>query len=247
MSWSLNLLIVVPTLGYKTRTFLAKSLQKRSKAIRRAVTTYNGAAAALNPPREKIDMAEISQYNYVEQFTLLRDTRDDIRNKPWAKPLYREVFRLRHRIARAKEEILRCNVETRRLHTSIFDQDTLYNSVLKRLKSEVSLMYGPVRDYVIRRTRVNQALLNRVHQIQDLEGFSGDATLGVRVGSTASRVQPTPTAGLEHNIDNGGDSVPTNEDRDSDEEAESDVENDDEFHRQEGGIDNFLQTVSLQS
>lgn len=233
-------------LGYKTRTFLAKSLQTRSKAIRRAVATYNAAAAALNPPRDKIDMAEISQYNYVEQFALLQDTRNDIRNKPWAKPLYREVFRLRHRIARAKEEILRCNIETRRLHTSIFDQDALFQSVLKKLESDASAMYGPVEDFVIRRTRVNEALLKRIQQTQDLKGFSGNVSLGVRVGCTALRTIPTSDVGLD--LGSGGNVVPTdNDNQDAEEqEAEHDFENDDEFHRQVGGIDNFLQAIPLQ-
>lgn len=190
-------------------------------------------------------MAEISQYNYIEQFALLQDTRNDIRNKPWAKPLYREVFRLRNRIARAKEEILRCNVETRRLRTSIYDQDALYDSVLKKLKSDASPLYGPVHDFVIRRSRVNEALLKRIHQIQDLPGFTGDESLGARVGCTDTRMLPSDTAALRNRDGDGGVSRETEDD--GSDGSDDDIEHDDGFQDAEVGMGNFIDTVSLQS
>jgi hypothetical protein len=45
------------------------------------------------------------------EFDLLRDTRQDIRQFPWAQPLNREAMNLSFGIKRAKEEILRLNVE----------------------------------------------------------------------------------------------------------------------------------------
>ncbi|KAK7689644.1 hypothetical protein QCA50_007437 [Cerrena zonata] len=230
--------------AYKTRTLLAKSLQKRSKAIRKAVATYNAAAAAINPPRDRIDMSEITEYNFIEEFALLQDTRNDIRHKPWAKPLYREVFRLRHRIARAKEEILRCNVETRRLYTSIHDHDLLFKDTLAKLKSDESSLYGAVRDFVIRRTRINLALLARVQQISTLDGFTGDISVGVRVGCATTAAAPAPEVTL---LDLDGGLVPDEPGNDSDEldvEGE-DFEDDDDFQREVRGLENFFQTMSV--
>lgn len=85
-------------LGYKMQTMLAKSLQTRSKAIRRAISEFNAAAAAMQPPREAIEWSELSPYGFIEQFVMIRNTRDDIRDKPWSKPLYREFLKLRNHI-----------------------------------------------------------------------------------------------------------------------------------------------------
>lgn len=202
-------------------------------------------------------MADISQYNLIEQFALLQDTRNNIRDKPWAKPLYREVLRLRHRIARAKEEVVRCNVESRRLHTSIYDQAALFKTTLTTLKSGASPVYGAVRDFVTERTRVNQALLERVQQIHQLHGFTGDVTWGVRVGHTEART--TADLGVQTGLGDDG-SGGNNEDawvneddlaiaagldaNESDVE-EDDVEHDEEFQREVRGMENFFQTLSL--
>ena len=53
------------------RTHIAKALQKRSKAIQRAVKTYNAAVSALDPPRLTIDWNTVSHYKFLEEFPLL--------------------------------------------------------------------------------------------------------------------------------------------------------------------------------
>ena len=84
---------MMSSIGYKVRTYLAKSLQRRCKAIRNAVAEYNSAAAALNPPRPAINWSEVSHYSFVEEFSLLQDTRNDIREKQWSQPQIREFMR----------------------------------------------------------------------------------------------------------------------------------------------------------
>ena len=185
-------------------------------------------------------MEEICQYNYIEQFALLQDTRNDLRNKPWAKPLYREVFKLRHRIERAREEILRCNVETRRLHTSIRDQAILFRSVLTQ--SDGSPIYGAVREFITRRIRINYALLNRIAEIQGLEGFTGELTPGVRIGAEEHAMVE-----VDDIIGRGLEGRASGEEEGEEEEAEGDIEHDDELQQEIGGIDNFLVASSLQS
>ena len=227
--------------GYKMRTHIAKSLQTRCKAIRRALAEYNAAARELSPPREPLNMDEVSHCGFVEHCALLQDTRNDIRDKPWAKPLYREVLKLRHSIARAKEEIIRCNVETRRLHTSIYDQAALFKTVLRTLKYADNPLYGPVKAFTTRRNRVNSALLKYIQKIHQLRGFTGDRTRGVRVGSgapidvddedgPAGNTHTSPFAGLVYA-----------EDGDSDDEGE----NDDEFLAELAGLTNFFQSLEL--
>ena len=173
--------------GYKVRTHLAKSLQTRCKTIRSATDTYNRAARALNPPREPLDWAQVSRYSFIEEFSLLRNTQRDISNEPWANPVIRETIKRFLRVRRAREEVQRCNVEIRRLFTSIHDETCQHSEILKALAGQKSLILGAVKEYSTRRRRVNALLLGRIQQIFDLDGFTGDRTLGHRKGSRVAR------------------------------------------------------------
>lgn len=224
--------------GYKTRTHVAKSLQTRCKAIRRAVANYNAAAAKLTPPRESLDMADISHYGFVAEFSILKDTRNDIRDKPWSKPLYREVLKLRQRIARAQEEITRCNVETRRLHTSILDEARLFSRVLRNLESEDSPLYGPFKDFATRRRNVNNMLMKRIQMIHGLRGFTGEVTRGVRLGSEDEEVDDgheDESLGPHDHLEGIG--------RNENENDSEDALEDDELRGQIQRMDSFMQQL----
>jgi hypothetical protein len=171
--------------GYKARTHIAKSLQKRCKAIQNAVREYNAAALSLDPPRPTVDWSAVSHYHFIEEFSLLRDTHQDIRSKPWAQPVIREMMKRAQRIARAHEEVIRCNVELQRLQTWIRDEDTVFTTVLEQLKSGGQPIYYPVMDFCTRRRRVNMEILLRIMQTQALEGFTGSTTLGTKKGLAA--------------------------------------------------------------
>lgn len=169
---------VDPFLGYKLRTHIAKSLQTRCKTIRRAVEAYNTAAAALQPPKASLDWTQVSNYAFVEHFTLLQDTQEDIRNRPWSQPLGREVLKLRRHLERAKEEVLRCNVETRRLATSIRDEDIHFSNVLSKLQRAHDPIYGAVADFTTRRQRINQQIHKHIDRIYALPEFTGTPSPG---------------------------------------------------------------------
>jgi len=164
------------------RTHIAKALQKRSKAIQRAVKTYNAAASALDPPRPTIDWNTVSHYKFLEEFPLLRNTSQDLMGKRWALPAVRETMKQWRRLCRAREEIVRCNVEIRRLHTSIIDEGKSFRKILAQSMA-LGPIHGAVKDFIARRTRVNIQLLHKISKIYDLEGFSGTASPGVRQGN----------------------------------------------------------------
>lgn len=217
------------------RTQIAKALQTRCKAIRRAVANYNKAALELDPPREALEYSKVSHYAFIEEFAFLKNTRNDIREKLWVKPLYREMLKLRHKIARAKEEVVRCNVETRRLYTSICDESNLFSRVLARLKACNHLSYGPVHDFIARRRAVNGALLKRIQQIYCLPQFSGDKTRGISANDTQlpDILRREPDIGVTSRQDLGAD--------DSDSEVDDD---DDEFRQQVAGMETFIEGLS---
>jgi hypothetical protein len=115
------------------RTHLTKALQKRCKAIRNAVKKYNTAAAKLNPRRPSISWENVSHINFLEEFHILHDTRQDIRDKKWAQPAIRELMKLSQRVKRAHEEVERCYIAVRRLYTAVCDEDDTFEATLSRL------------------------------------------------------------------------------------------------------------------
>ncbi|KAI0367348.1 hypothetical protein BV20DRAFT_1037720 [Pilatotrama ljubarskyi] len=169
--------------SYKARTYIAKSLQRRCQAIQNAVNAYNAAARELSPPREILDWSKASHYAFLEKFVLLRDTKNDIRDKPWAKPVVREAMRLANCIARAHEEIQNDNRELRRLHTSIRDEEILFGVVLDDLKIRGIPLAGAVEDYIRHRRAANARNMAYIQRTYNLPEFSGIREPGIRAGA----------------------------------------------------------------
>ncbi len=176
--------------GYKARTYIAKNLQRRCKAIRSAVNAYNNAARALDPPRPMLDWSKASQYSFVEEFTLLEDTRNDLREKQWAQPAVRETIRTWERLLRAHEEITNVNRELRRVHTAIRDEEILFAAVLEDLKVKGTPLYGAVNEYCRHRRAANARNMVYIQATYDLPGFSGNPTPGTGVGATLPTLVP---------------------------------------------------------
>ncbi|KAJ6623200.1 hypothetical protein B0H10DRAFT_1786918 [Mycena sp. CBHHK59/15] len=130
--------------GYKLREKISKALRTQAEAIRRALQTYNEAAVALNPPRERLTWMDIISKTSLAEFDLLRDTRMDIHDQPWTHPARREAMVLYFGIKRAKEEIQRLNIEICRLITSMYDQHVDYHRAI----SSTLLINPPLASYL---------------------------------------------------------------------------------------------------
>ena len=89
------------------------------------------------------------------------------------------------RVRRAHEEIERCNVEVRRLLTSIHDETHWQHVTLGVLGRQGSPNFGAVKEYFTRRRRVNALLLAQIQQVFDLDEFTGNRTPGHRKGRQA--------------------------------------------------------------
>jgi hypothetical protein len=174
-TFTLELPIVVLTSSYSTYIF--------NKAIQNTIDKYNKAAAALDPPCPCLEWSKGSHYSFLNEFSLLQDTHQDIREKPWTKPVIHETIRQHLHIQRVKEEITRCNTEVHRLQTAIADEHQLFNEVLEQLRSASSPLYVAMDKYITHHCSINECLLVRISQIHVLEGFSGDASCGERKGS----------------------------------------------------------------
>ncbi|KAF8515032.1 hypothetical protein BU17DRAFT_93915 [Hysterangium stoloniferum] len=168
--------------GYKMRVQIAKAIKTRSKAIQRALITYNDLAVKMIPPHPKLTWAEIVEYSTIAEFELLRiGAWEDIRNLEWAKAYNCEATRCHLKILRAKEEIQRLDIEVRRLATWIDDEIGLFSSTLEQLKHTDILLFGAVKEHALQQERVNNHIRLTLHKIYMLEGFSGNAEIGRKV------------------------------------------------------------------
>ena len=202
------------------------------------------SAAVLDPPRSALDWSNVSHYGLVEQYTILKASNTDISSKQWSQPLYREILKCRRRIARAKEEITRCNVEVCRLHTGIRDDAIHFKCVVAKLKEENDPMYEAVKAFAKRRNATHRALLKRIRKIYTLPGFTGNPTPGKRAGHDGSvdmlTTDDDETGGNDIISDNHGDTQEGEEDEeDEDEEA---AESDDEVYHEVSSVETLMTT-----
>jgi len=180
--------------GYKLRKHIGKALQTRSAAIRTALTQYNVAAKALG--RCTLEFDEVIEYAFLADFDLLRDTRQDISTRPWASPTARLTINTYFKLCRAEEEVVRLNVEIRRIVTYLVDEErylqaceALYQDTYPALTHQIS------RCRAIR-SRFTPLHLRSLEKISRLPGFSGTLTPGISVsrgpGDSASIPQRVP-------------------------------------------------------
>ncbi|KAG6875863.1 hypothetical protein C0992_001989, partial [Termitomyces sp. T32_za158] len=172
--------------GYKLRRHIGKALQRHSEAIRNALNWYNTQAANLNPPRPALSWKEIVDYSFLGEFDLLRHSRSDIRDEPWAQPARREATLKYFKLQRAREEIVRLNMEIRRLRTWIRDETNLMEKTISRLEHEDPLLCAVLKHQWALRNTVNLGHLQRLDAISKQAYFSGDRSVGAQQTSNFS-------------------------------------------------------------
>jgi hypothetical protein len=168
------------SLGYKLREKIGKALKTRSEAIRTALNQYNAAAVKLKPPRPQLSWASVLKAVTVADSDLLRDTRSDIRSLPWAEPSRREALGLYFGIKRAREEIIRLNVEIKRLLTFMLDTHSdYYRAVAANIIVDPTVAHSLSVEWEYQDS-ISQVVVNRLIQTSLLPGFSGSLSFGKR-------------------------------------------------------------------
>lgn len=157
----------------KLRAHISKALKTRSVTIRNAVKTYNIAAGKLQPPRPALDVKTVLAYVFVAQFDLLRDSRHDIQYQVWTRAAEREVSTIYWKIERAHEEILRLNVEARRLLTYLGDEENILESLHSRLETTNPFLAHQVANELRYLRNINQNHFHRLQILFSQEGYSG--------------------------------------------------------------------------
>ncbi|RDX42144.1 hypothetical protein OH76DRAFT_1488926 [Lentinus brumalis] len=175
-------------IGYKLREKIGHALKARAEAIRKALSEYNRHARALVPPRPELSWTDIMEMASVGEFDLLRDARQDIREKPWAQRTHRDAMNAYFSVKRAREEIERLNLEIPRLFSSMIDEHVDYHHAMQQIApSDAALAH----ELAIRQqysSRVNQKVVRWLQKTAGLPGFSGRVVYGQRIGRDPSRL-----------------------------------------------------------
>jgi hypothetical protein len=162
------------------RTHIAKALQARSMAIKNAITRYNTAAFALEPPAPSLTWDQVVEYTFLADFDFLRATDGELLNKPWSRPAYCLAMDSYFKILRAQEEIVCLNIEICRLVTWINDEDQFFqNCELELVESGDSKMAVLVRRYRMERGHSDIHHMKRFWRLAKTPGFTGTLVPGV--------------------------------------------------------------------
>ena len=161
-------------------------MQTRSGAIKTALKQYNDAAALLNPPRDPLTWSTVLKAATVADFDLLRDTRTDISCLPWTEPSRREAMTYYFGIKRAREEIVRLNVEITRLVTFMFDNHVDYYHAIQRYMIEDPPLARSLSQQWQYQDRINESVVRKLIQASRLHGFTGKVSIGSRIGRNAT-------------------------------------------------------------
>ncbi|KAK7022809.1 hypothetical protein VNI00_016936 [Paramarasmius palmivorus] len=169
------------SVGYKQRDKITHALRARSEAIRKALLAYNAIALQMQPRKPTLAWHEVISMVTLAEFDLLKDTHLDLSNTPWADIHKREAVRLHFSILRAQEEIIRLNVELKRLITFMIDDHADYQLAIQRLMECDRPLAEELRRRSEYQSRLHTRIAERLVQTSELPGFSGDLTPGERV------------------------------------------------------------------
>jgi hypothetical protein len=197
-------LMFTPFPGYKMRTQIAKGLQKRSEAIRKALGRYNAEASRLTPPRPELGWKQIVDYTFLAEFDLLRHSRTDIRSALWAQPGHREATIKYLEVMRAHEEIRRLNVEHLHLRTHIRDEEALYLRTIDQVKDARPGLAAELTKRWTLRSMVNLIHQGRLNRTEALSGYTGTHGIGVAVQGCRNEPPPLVDDILSREMENVG-------------------------------------------
>jgi hypothetical protein len=173
-------------LGYNMRQNIRHNLSRRGRAIESAINKYNNLAAKLTPPKPPVEWKKINEYEFLQDFALLADCRPEILTKKWANNAVRFAMRQQLKVARAAEEITRCEVEARRWVTYIVDQERLFGEILEKANAEeVPEMVHALTKFCDHRKRLHTAVRRDLNKLFAHPRFEGERNPGVRDGGMA--------------------------------------------------------------
>ncbi|KAG6848526.1 hypothetical protein H0H93_016281 [Arthromyces matolae] len=169
------------TQGYKLRKHIGKALKSRSQAIRTSLERYNAAAAKMSPRRETLSWDQVVEYAFLADFDLLRDCRQDISERPWARPSARLAMDQYFKIQRAEEEIQRLNIEIKRVITHMQDEEAFLSAKAIEVAGANPSLAHQILLYREERTRFYKIHRRRFQKLARNPLFTGSIAPGVPI------------------------------------------------------------------
>lgn len=125
----------------------------------------------MSPPRATVNWDEVVNYSFLSEFDILRDTREDVRNKVWATPGNRVLLNQFFKIVRAGDELHRLHQEIRRLFTFMkVEREELMEKERDLWELDPGLALQ-VQRFRLERGRFNSQHRKRLLSILQLKGF----------------------------------------------------------------------------
>ncbi|KAH9856316.1 hypothetical protein C2E23DRAFT_722786, partial [Lenzites betulinus] len=159
--------------GYKLRDKIGKALKTRAEAIRKALAKYNKYASELKPPKPELSLGDVMELVSLGEFDLLRETRQDIREKPWAQRTHRDAMNTYYNVKRAREEISRLNLEIARLFSYMVDEHMDYHAAVCTARAMNSTLASELVARQQYLAVVNERVVGWLFKTSQLSGFSG--------------------------------------------------------------------------
>ncbi|KAG8692937.1 hypothetical protein FRC09_010854, partial [Ceratobasidium sp. 395] len=172
--------------NYKLRKHIVKSLSARSSAIKTALERYNKVAGKLDPPAPKIAYQKVLDTTILSEFEILRGSRRQVLAQAWTKPENRRCVDQYHRLLRAREEIVRLNIEVRRLSTSIADEECVLPRIAAQVSASNPALGWAAARLVSRRLATNKLILRELDTIRSMPGYSGWHSNSIRLGGATT-------------------------------------------------------------
>ncbi|KAG1727100.1 hypothetical protein EDD22DRAFT_982770 [Suillus occidentalis] len=137
---------------------------------------YNKLAPLQNPPRPVLEYSEIVGYASLGEFSLLKHSCHDILMKPWAISTNREMAMKYFKLVWSHEEIVRLNVEIKRLQSWVEHEDrTILEAIDSLLANDPdSLLAAELKIVYHKHHSTNNIHRRRLQQIYALNQYTGE-------------------------------------------------------------------------
>ncbi|KAG8703208.1 hypothetical protein FRC09_004300 [Ceratobasidium sp. 395] len=180
--------------AYRSRTRMAKEINRREKAAHNALDRYNAIATRLKPPRPALEFNELTEHAYLAHFDFLRYSEHGATEAEWSRPTIRHCTEAWQKVQRAKEEIIRLNVEIRRIVTHMRDEEAFLAQQYDSIRTTEPDLACALHARMELAVRVNQRIRRDLKSISELEGFTGSLDCGTAVKPIGGTESCTVTA-----------------------------------------------------
>ena len=166
----------------------------------------------MTPKKPLLSWENIVEYAFLADFDLLRDTREDITTKSWAKPASRLASDSYFKMERTKEEITRLNVEIRRVITYMRDEERFLRRRENEIKGDDPSLAHHINLIQMERGRFTDIHMARFIKLARNPGFNGTINPGISVDQSLHEgeeermdvdevVEPSILGGIEDDED----------------------------------------------